>query len=280
MRTLPKPDFTVEEVFRACISRVRDRDLQSRFEACIPEIVQDALDFDSKAAASQLHTIPKKTIINLNVSKEEMEKVYVDRMVNKKSPGRKFYEKLRYPITDDKCPLCGQRPASTLDHYLAKSDYPSLAVTPTNLVPACKDCNFIKLNSFPSASEEETLHPYFDSIDEERWVYAKVIQTSPPSVRYYINPPISASLLQAERVKYHFKLYELDKLFASEAATELSDIEFQLNKLIMKGGPIAVQKHLYEAAESCAHNRINSWKTAMYYAIANDEWYCSTGINQ
>ena len=43
-----------------------------------------------------------------------------------------------------KCPICGIGQASTLDHYLAKTIYPTYAVTPYNLVPVCKDCNFAK----------------------------------------------------------------------------------------------------------------------------------------
>lgn len=46
-----------------------------------------------------------------------------------------------------KCPICGIGQASTLDHYLAKTIYPTYAVTPYNLVPVCKDCNFAKSDS-------------------------------------------------------------------------------------------------------------------------------------
>jgi hypothetical protein len=277
MRTLPKPSFTAGDVFKTSISRVRTRTLKTRLENCLTEVIQDTLEYEKKALRAQLHLLPKKTLVNGNVTKEEMEKIYTSRMVPKNGPGRNYYEKLRYPPGSDKCPFCGQRPSSTLDHYLAKSDYPTLVVSPINLVPACKDCNFIKSNSFPTKSEEETLHPYFDSIDDQQWLYGRVNQTTPPSISYYIKAPTHASSILAERVKYHFSLYDLGTLYASEAATELSDIEYMMDKMLRDVGPQAVQKHLEEIAESCAQNKINSWKTAMYQALANNNWYCNEG---
>lgn len=277
MRSLPRPTFSAEEVFRVCISRVRNRDLKARLEACVPEIIQDTLDFDSKAPVAKLHLIQRKTHVNGNVTKDEMEKVYTDRMVGKDGPGRSYYLSLRYPQGEDKCPFCGQRPSSTLDHYLAKTHYPSLVVSPTNLVPACKDCNFIKNHTTPTRSEEETLHPYFDHIEDSQWLFARVVQTNPASLHYFIQPPAHANPLQAERIQHHFRLYDLATLYSSEATSEMSDLSFQMRNLLNKVGPAAVRRHLTEIAESCFHNRRNSWKTAMYQALCSDDWYCSVG---
>ena len=277
MRTLPKPTFSVEDVFQTSISRVRNPALKTRLENCLSEVIQDSTDYENKASRAQLHLMPKKTIVNGNVTRLEMEKVYTSRMVPKDGPGRIYYEKLRYPTGSDKCPFCGQRPSSTLDHYLAKSDYPTIVVSPVNLVPACKDCNFVKNNSFPTKSEEETLHPYFDNIDNQQWLYGRVNQTSPPSISYFIDAPAYASTILTERVKYHFELYELGTLYASEAATELSDIAYLINKLLRDAGSEAVQQHLEDIAESCAQHKKNSWKTAMYQALASNYWYCTEG---
>ncbi|WP_145949469.1 HNH endonuclease [Paenibacillus sp. Y412MC10] len=279
MRPIPRPTFSVKEVFTTSISRIRDPDLKARLEGCLNEIIIDSDIYDTKATNATLHQISKKTHINVNVTKDEMNKVYTDRMVNKKGPGRNFYEKLRYPNGFDKCPLCGHLPIKTLDHYLAKTDHPSLAVSPNNLVPACNDCNQIKNAATPTCSEEETLHPYFDDIDDEQWLFARVVQTTPVSFNFFIQPPENAPDLLAKRVKYHFELYKLNRLYKSEAATEISDITYQLKSLLNKAGPIAVKKHLSEMAISCLESRKNSWKTAMYEALSNDSWFCNHGIS-
>ncbi len=159
-----------EEVFRACISRIKDTDLKDRLELCETAIILAAQELETKAMNSTLHTISVSDNISGHVSGEEMEKVYTDRMVKKNSPGRMYYDKLISSTANGRCPLCGQRVVSTLDHYLPKAHFPSLAIAPLNLVPSCKDCNKVKMDKIPQNSEEETLHPYFDDIEGEFWL--------------------------------------------------------------------------------------------------------------
>ena len=277
MHSLPKPTLSAEEVFKLSISKVSDLDLKSRLEACIPVVVRDSMEYDVKAVQALLHQIPKSAVVNGNVTGNEMIAVYEQRMVNKNGPGRPYYEQLRKPTDDDNCPFCGQLPIKTLDHYLAKTDYPSLVVSPSNLVPACRDCNSVKNATSPTKSEEAILHPYFDNIDNEQWLFARVLRTSPASLSFYIDPPSHASSVLAERVKYHFRVFQLNTLYKSEAATEFRNISFQMRKLLKSGGSNAVKQQLLDRAESSLQVRLNSWRTAMYQALAQDKWYCSEG---
>ncbi|GMK40557.1 hypothetical protein PCCS19_36130 [Paenibacillus sp. CCS19] len=280
MRTLPKPPFTAEEVFRQSISRVKDSELKQRLSNCLPEIITDSDNFDIKASSAQLHLIQDKPLVNNDVTVEEMEAVYVGRMAKIGGPGRDYYNRLRNAPVNGKCPLCGQRPVGTLDHYLPKSKHPSLAVSPNNLVPACGDCNFIKKASQPTKSEEEPLHPYYDNIETQKWLHAEVVRSNPVAFWFYISPPPGASELITERVKLHFSQYKLADLYASEAASELADIAFWMRELHQSGGPEVIRQHLTDTARSCTRNQINSWKTAMYEALANDEWYWNFGAIQ
>ncbi|TGA97710.1 hypothetical protein E4665_11460 [Sporolactobacillus shoreae] len=68
-------------------------------------------------------------------------KVYTQKMVPKSQLGRPYYDLFLSLPPNEKCPYCGQKKVSTLDHFLPKSVYTPLIVTPTNLVPSCKDCN-------------------------------------------------------------------------------------------------------------------------------------------
>ncbi|WP_339283540.1 hypothetical protein [Paenibacillus sp. FSL R5-0486] len=275
MRSLPKPTIKVEDVFIKTISKVKDKSLKRRLEKCLPEIIIDSNEFDLKASNAKLHEIAEKSHVNGDITKDEMIKVYDGRLAKKDSPGREFYMTLRYPKGIDKCPLCGQLPIKTLDHYLAKTKHPSLAISPNNLVPACSDCNKIKGSVNPINSEQETLHPYFDNIDGDQWLFAEVIHTDPVSLIFYIRSPDNATQLMEKRVKYHFELYELNSLYSSEAASEISDISYQIGRLFDLGGAEAVRLHLTETADSCLSSRKNSWKSAMYQALAADSWYCS-----
>ncbi len=44
--------------------------------------------------------------------------------------GRIFYNKIMKIPPFSRCPFCGVRRVSTLDHYLAKTEYPTFAITP------------------------------------------------------------------------------------------------------------------------------------------------------
>ncbi|WDQ32179.1 HNH endonuclease [Paenibacillus marchantiae] len=277
MRALTKPEFSAETVFLASISRVKNKELKQRLEDCLNEIIRDATDYDLKATEAKLHLLQKKTILNGNVTRKEMEAVYTDRFAKLKTPGRHFYDKLK-ETDDGKCPLCNQLPVKTLDHHLAKSDFPSLALSPNNLVPACSDCNTIKKAAFPTSSEEETLHPYFDNIEDDQWLFADVLQTYPISMNFFIKPPTQVTELLAHRVLHHFNFYKLNTLYKSEAASELRNIAYQMRNLFELAGPEAVKEQLIERSESSFHDRLNSWKSAMYQALSNDNWYITTGI--
>jgi len=157
MKKLVKPNFKPLEVFKACIDRVRDSELKSRLVACYQEIENASNEFDQKAYTSQLNTIASKDNVASSVTVAEMKSVYTNRMAKKLAPGRIYYDKLMSLPEHGRCPLCSQRVVSTLDHHLPKAHFPSLAVSPLNLIPACQDCNKTKSEDIPSCSEEETL---------------------------------------------------------------------------------------------------------------------------
>ena len=212
------------------------------------------------------------------VSADEMVKVYTDRMVGKQSPGRIYYDKLKSTPPHGRCPLCGQRVVSTLDHHLPKANYPALAVTPINLIPSCNDCNKIKSNNIPTCAAEETLHPYFDDVEIDYWLKCTVIEETPVSVHFYADPPEHWDDLLSNRVRYHFTSLELSKLYVSHASEELISICTLMQNTFNSGGMLSVKELLLDTASSRATVFKNSWQTAMYIALANNDWYCNGGF--
>ncbi len=167
MKKLLKPNDSALDVFNACIDRVRDEDLKRRLIACSQEIEDSSIEFDAKVSIAQLHTILPKDNVATVVTVDEMKVVYTSRMAKKLAPGRIYYDKLMSLPDHGRCPLCSQRVVSTLDHHLPKAHFPSLAVSPFNLIPACQDCNKTKSEDIPICSEEETLHPYYDDVGSD-----------------------------------------------------------------------------------------------------------------
>lgn len=275
---LPKPTRTARECYRLCVGRLKNSDQKQRLSAIEDEIARASEDYELAACSASLHTLPPSETVSGIVSGREMIEVYNRRMAKKGAPARLIYDELLAAPAHGRCPLCGQRTVSTLDHQLNKASYPALAVSPVNLVPACWDCNRAKMSRAPRSRCEETLHPYFDNIDDNRWLSAEILESNPIVIRFFVYPPSNWDPVTAARVRNHFRTFRLSSLYSAQAADEIANVRFQLSILFDRAGSGAVRTHLMERAESCEAARKNSWQTATYAALARNEWFCSLGF--
>lgn len=278
MIKLDPPDLDAGAVFALCISRVRDPALRARLVSIAPDVVRASDTFANLAAQARLHEFVREAIIAGLVTASEMEAVYTQRMVPRTAPGRAVYDVLMSQARSGKCPLCAQRDASTLDHHLPKAHYPVLAVTPLNLVPSCKDCNRAKLASLPTQANEETLHPYFDDIDGDRWLFASVQTTAPASLTFFVDPPGHWDATLSARMLLHFETLGLGELYAAQGADELLNVRHQLRTIHDSGGAETVRNELLARAESARAVRINGWRVSAFEAFAESDWFCDGGF--
>lgn len=278
MIKLDRPLLDAEEVFTACTSRIRDQDLRQRMADVTDDIVNASEEFDDAATHNRLHQIARQALVGGQVTKAEMEAVYTNRMAKKGAPGRAAYDTLFTSAPQGRCPLCGHRMVSTLDHHLPKAHYPALAVAPLNLVPACGDCNKAKLACIPTTASEETLHPYFDDITGDRWLYADVVEKDPAALRFFVDAPAHWSAVLAARVGLHFRTLGLAKLYAAEAADELLNIRHQLKIIHAAGGAAMVRAEMEGRRQSSSVVRANGWRTITFEAFSESAWFCNGGF--
>lgn len=280
MEFINKPSFQVKEVYKTCISKVKNAKLKSKLEACVNELEDDERLYDEMAASTMLFEFNAKDSIGENITNEEMKKVYTNRMVPKNSPGRDYYNKLL--SSSSVCPLCSIRIISTLDHYLPKDGYSSLVVTPINLIPSCGDCNKVKLDKIAQISEELTLHPYYDDISSDIWLHARIIPNveGEPLFEFFVDPPINWDVTLIKRIEHHFIIFELKKLYGVHAVQEFNGIKRHLNKLYSQGGAAQVKQYLYDIGKSWNEENHNSWKSAMYRTLADDVWFINVYLEK
>ncbi len=275
---ITKPTLSVVNVFSDCISNFRDTALVSRLQSISTYIQNETNNYDTLASTNDIYQIHPTTMVNGVVTKNDMVKVYEKKLVPKGEVGRSHYEYLRSLAKHNICPICNQRTVTTLDHVLAKTDYPTFAVSPINLIPACIDCNKIKLTSYnPNSSEEEILHPYYDDISNEQYLVAVVNKERPASITFNIKSSIPETIME-KRLKVHFELFALNELYIANSAKYLADINFRLNSLYTSSGKDAVKEYLQEEFESRFNNNKNSWETAFYEALYKSDWYCDGGF--
>ncbi len=179
MRSIQKPTFKALFTFTLCVNNRREPGLRLRMLAIAAQIDSAELIYEQRGENATLFEIPQESTVSNIVSSTEMESLYTGTFSRLGSLSRYIYDKIKVSAKHGVCPLCAHRIVSTLDHYLAKSLHPIYAVTPLNLIPACSDCNKSKLAWQPVTAEDQTLHPYFDEIDDDVWLKASVVETHP-----------------------------------------------------------------------------------------------------
>ncbi|MFI7097178.1 HNH endonuclease [Streptomyces lydicus] len=273
MWSLPAPALSPRTVYSLCISKSLPK-TKARLHALEEDVVNAADRFEAAAAVAALHTLGDlKTKPCDMADRDELRNNYTQRMSSKKHPARAHYDQLRN-VPSGRCPLCGHRDVETLDHQLPKADYPLLAVVPTNLVPACRSCNTLKSDSGPESAGKQTLHPYFDDIGDEQWLFARVHEVVPAAVTFFVTPPKTWDSVLTTRVRWHFKVFNLAELYAAQAAREMGDLRYVLKRK----APSVIGDHLKDEAEGRAERSPNHWRTAMFQALASSSWYIGGGF--
>ncbi|EZP61085.1 HNH endonuclease [Exiguobacterium sp. RIT341] len=279
MRKIPRPSLSTKEILLTSIANYQDKDLIDRLKSAERELTEWAEIFEGNIINNTVHTINKDLCIPQNVSSNEMVNIYDDKFAKKTGPGRELYNQIKNSAKNNMCPFCGYRPVDSLDHYLPKRKFPALAISPINLIPACLGCNKKKGEGAPTTAAEEFLHPYFDDIDDDFWLYSEVLESVPITVRYRVMPPETWSEIKKERVKNHFKKFHLGQLYSSYVSEELSEKIYILKIIFESGGSKAVKEDINKSLDSFRYNHKNSWKTALFKALADSEWFCEEALS-
>ena len=277
MWPVKRPDLDAGEIFAACVSRVKDRTIRRRLKAIRPNIEVAVNDYEKKAECGKLHLIQPIAPIG-TVPGHELVKTYDGRMAKKGQPGRPIYDRIKLLPEGDRCPFCDHRNVSTLDHFLPKQRYPIFAVAPINLVGACADCNTAKSNVAPTTEDDTLLHPYFDKVNEQQWLFARVVQMIPAALKFYVSAVSGWDDILNARIARQFDLLGLAALYSSQAAREITDIRRNLQRHFDNGGATAVRAELQYQRKSRQANRVNSWQTSTYQALAESDWFCDEGF--
>jgi hypothetical protein len=129
MWSLPMPAHKARDTYLLCISRItRERVRQAMLQYA--DAVAVAADlYAEEARAANLHTLNSAEFTpSVPQDRTEMIKVYTNRMAKEDARGRPVYNALK--LAAGRCPLCGHRDVSTLDHYLPKRPFPVSALRP------------------------------------------------------------------------------------------------------------------------------------------------------
>ena len=268
MRKLPKPTFDLNDIITDCVSNMREG--KDKYLTAIPVIDTYSTQYDESMFQGAAHELAVHDMVTDDLSKDDMISLYTNKFAKKDQPGRKYYDKIKLAPPNSICPLCGIGQVTTLDHYMAKTLYPSLAVTPHNLIPACRDCNDPRGAVHFESAGDMTLHPYYDEVQNLEWLSAVIVSTFPICVRYTVSDTVLDSELRV-RLSMHLEVFDLSNRYSKKAAEEISAHKLTYQAMLDNGGIEGLREYLQLLYTSAYSVEKNSWRTALYRALMNVE---------
>ena len=284
MKKLCLPDLQTVDVYKACISRISDKNYRQKLKKSQQDICDAGKKYNELANQESLYIIeplfPRRGedpfVINDELTRNDLTELYTQKMASKNGPGRFVYDQI-IVAASDWCPFCGGiGQVSTLDHYLPKAHFPIYSIYPANLVPCCSDCNKAKGNSVITRQDDQVLHPYFDKdfYFDQKWVSANLIFSDHPVLNFFADPPEDWSPVCKARVKAHFKKHNLEKKYKIISAEALSEIIYQRKTTMNDFAPEEFREHLVCMSNS-PYLKPNHWKHVMYTALSQNTSFLS-----
>lgn len=273
MIRLKKPELCQSKILDDCIDNIIDSKRRQRLSNLKKEIVELSHSYDCLAEQGKLLGIKGKEISDSYANKGDLLFLYSSKFSKKGELARQYYDKIKLSAPNGKCPQCGQQLVSTLDHYLPKSQYPLLSVVQYNLVPCCYDCNRHKLSQSAKSHTKETMHPYYDDFDDEIWLRAAIIEGKDIAFDFYVCKPEKWSMEKFERVKNHFRVFQLNNIYKPYAAEWAVEESKSLSRLLKKTDKKTVEDDICDRMKDVQSTHKNTWKYAVYKAIFYSEWF-------
>lgn len=265
MRKIDKPEFAIKEVCDAmpCL-KYSER------------VIEKTNNYDKYIKELRPLYEDEKNYISLdNEYKDHMKKMYSERFSNKQYDVYRFYKGIRN--SQKSCPYCNifSHRITQVDHYLPKSKFPSLAISPENLVPICTDCNDEKSNYYSLNRNEMLIHPYLDDFISNPFDYIKceIIESIPIGFRIYIDKLENWNECQYNRVRFHFKKLHLDEIYRTYFEEEFQAYIYEIEELVMENDIEQLKKNIMRRVNSYKRSNTSPWLYAGFDSLQKSEWF-------
>ncbi|WP_328689949.1 HNH endonuclease [Streptomyces phaeochromogenes] len=274
-----QPPFTVREVVVACSAWLKKYGYADRVDEHLLGLVALEDGYRKAGNLGTLHSfLMAERIEQTNHEDRAMfEETYGQAMVDR-APGRRLYDALKALAVDARCPLCGVQAVAQVDHHAPKDKFPLFALTPLNLVAVCGICNQAKSNTFDQELSRAEIHPYFDDLGAERWLFAHIDGAAGGVAVFQAKPPGTWPLIKAARLRRHFTKYHLADRYRVEAGHALSIRKRKDTRTLEESGPVELRGQLLADAGEYVDYNPNSWQAALVFALADSSWYLNGGM--
>ena len=163
----------------------------------------------------------------------------------------------------EQCPICGISAPDELDHYLPKSEFPTLAIYVRNLVPICGTCN--KKKSAIWSENGNFFHPYFDILPDLQFLEASVtIENNGLIVEFKVNSNIGLDAKILAKLRTQLAILSLNDRYSKELNIYLASQAISLLSNYESQGQIGVEEYLRRQGEYEARRFYpNHWRPTL-----------------
>lgn len=239
-----------------------------KYKEIKPLITAAETNYVTAALKKRLWEIEPSSNIG-DLTTKDMVYLYETKLLDK-TKGRNIYTEIQSLPANSRCPFCGVRVVTTLDHYLPKSKYPIYAVTPYNLIPSCSDCNGLKKGGIITSELDLLLNPYFDDVQSEQWLFCDIeIMYGFLTPKYYTKENPVFTDTQNMRIKNHFKVLQLNTFFGIHGAGEIDNNSEEWEELFVTENYEALKEEFKKQEKKyySKEKSINSWERALYQGL-------------
>ncbi|MEZ0018229.1 HNH endonuclease [Sinorhizobium fredii] len=271
MRPLNPIQRDHRDLYTSCISQTQDVDQRNRLTALTDRVVTAGEAYNTQLTAGRADVVAPIGLTDQERS--DLKNLYGYRLASQQGIERRTYEAIK-TLTGD-CPYCGFGEVWEVDHYLSQHGFPELNVLPRNLVPICHPCNHKKTTTPPVDENSSFIHPYYDRLPNERWLFAGLaIEENGPVLHYRVQlDPRHGALSQ--RLSFHFRELTLSERMRVHAATILREMEADINDFLEQLGPEGIKAHFLDSGGKSFARHGNTLEAAAYFAAAENDDYCS-----
>lgn len=276
MYSLGVPTPSSIDAYDAAVGTIQKLDRRAPFTKAASIVQARCIAFDQLAADLQFDRAEGPHFDVQGLGQDAMSDLY-DLQFAQRIGTKAIRDGIKNAAPYKLCPYCGEGSVAQLDHYLPKRTFAGTAVHPANLVPACGDCNFAKLDYKPGQTAPAVLHPYFDTAFDTAWLSAtvKLGRLGVPLVAFEVSLAHSDPKLEA-RLNAHMGVFKLWERFSVWAAQSLNNFERYLDAVTMTLD--GARDHLQRMAVQESGGRVNSWEGAAYEAMLKSDWYLATHL--
>ena len=175
------------------------------------------------------------------------------------------------------CQYCDITASRSIDHYLPQGEFEEFAVFSLNLVPACKDCNNLKLERWLKNGRRQFLSLYFDRLPRLRFLFATVYYVNGEfRSEFYLSPSRAVYEGMKGLVRSHFQHLQLLQRYESAAGRELSENREMAKRFARTHTQAETAQFLRDYAYSIRPAESpNYWKSSLIEASSYCHEFCS-----